>query len=1500
MYYVSAADGNDLGPGTALRPWRTIGKAAGSLIAGDMALIRGGVYRESVQVTVNGTRDKRILIQAHPGEQVILDGSDPITGWTQCGPNEPGLTVGGVTNPHYADIYRAVLRDPTIRTLDDLVLWEANYWLQPSQEPSQTLAVLEDAREYTRLQDPNNWGQNLALWDRANRSQQDDYWKGAWLRIRSHEANNTILTVQIAGSRQSDGRLLFSEPLAHNLIRTGSTPDEYSILNHPHILDKAGEFYFAKGPGEAEWTVYLWPRDPRSLEGRVAYSSRRVAIRLADGAGSYVTLDGLAICSYAGAGPGTGGVVCTAGVHPTGCWVRNCQITNNAGYAGIHVGGTDTVIQANTVANVRYGYGILSGGSRTVVQGNSLSQTERTAIYVPGARQCRILSNTVQGAGNLATAIAVYSDANEVLIAGNVVTRGGFALALSHAAHVAVFNNCFHSQTAKVVADWGQCTGTNVILNNTVMSSHPEPQGVSLVSRECTWVVKNNILCGGVGGTRSHNLYTHLGAEQEAGQGWSKAEGELLETRLDTLFTDALQYDFRLRPSSPAVDTGIDVSAHLPVRVYPDFDFSRDLAGHRRDSRPDIGAFEYVPPDAANHAPALSAIQVPPVAERSLLTLSVRAADPDGDALTYSAGPLPAGARFSGGTFSWTPTTGQAGSHRVTFTAKDGRGGEDSQTVTILVSAAGGGNRAPELASIGARIAVKGTAVAFEVSAADADADPLTYSAVDLPSGASFAGSTFTWTPGPDQVGTYPVTFVAADRRGGQDWETVTITVKDNNRAPLLDAIGPKSVEAGSTLTFSVRGADPDDDPLTYSASGLPPGAAFSGTEFRWTPGVSHGGSHTVEFAVSDGLEQDSEAVVVTVTSMDRTAPRADLAVPPPDSIQVPANTLITVRVADAGDGVDPGSVTIEVQGQTAYVGNAEAFAGPLGVCRRSGTGAEYRYDLQLGPLFGLDQEVKVRVAARDFAGNTMDPVSWSFWTQMRPFGENIRISSGPTSLDKGRPAACADSRGRVWMAWHAGPPGARDVYAAWYDPATKTVAKASQLTLDTADQCNPALAVGANDRVYVVWQDNSRGNWDLCARWAAEGGLWSDTVKVIDSNENQVRPAICVDQGSAPRVYVAWQDDRAGNDDVYVAFTDDELLGPTVVRVTTDTAAQTDPAIAIGRDHAVYLVWTDLRNGSADLHGACSADGYRSNVPVVRGPGDQTEPDLAVEPTGSVLHLVWVDDRAGDKDVYYASTHGIPSSPLEGVNLIDDTGPADQSSPVIRAALTDRGELEVFACWQDARTVGTITDTDLYFADLGEGCSRTNVLVGDGQTNSPQSEPAMGVRADGHPFVVWTDGRNARTEVYLAGEAYARAQPAFSGLVLAGKGGTVGEPAAAGLDDVSVSVPAGALASDLTLGISRMENTPAAISEPWAAWDFGPSGAEFRTPVTVRIPYTAADAGVEPVPYWYNPLTEMLSQEGITDVQRAQAGSGLHCLTFKTTHFTLFVVARPMGSADP
>jgi hypothetical protein len=70
-YYVSTT-GSDSNPGTLAQPWRTIQKAFNTLRAGETALVRGGIYTQSVVMTRSGSAVAPITVKNYPGEQPVI------------------------------------------------------------------------------------------------------------------------------------------------------------------------------------------------------------------------------------------------------------------------------------------------------------------------------------------------------------------------------------------------------------------------------------------------------------------------------------------------------------------------------------------------------------------------------------------------------------------------------------------------------------------------------------------------------------------------------------------------------------------------------------------------------------------------------------------------------------------------------------------------------------------------------------------------------------------------------------------------------------------------------------------------------------------------------------------------------------------------------------------------------------------------------------------------------------------------------------------------------------------------------------------------------------------------------------------------------------------------------------------------------------------------------------------------------------------------------------
>jgi len=93
---VHAADTN---PGTRARPFKTISAAANRVKPGDIVLVRPGVYRESVSLTVSGVKGRPITFQSETPYAAVVDGADIITAFQPVSPGVYSFAAPDLAKP---------------------------------------------------------------------------------------------------------------------------------------------------------------------------------------------------------------------------------------------------------------------------------------------------------------------------------------------------------------------------------------------------------------------------------------------------------------------------------------------------------------------------------------------------------------------------------------------------------------------------------------------------------------------------------------------------------------------------------------------------------------------------------------------------------------------------------------------------------------------------------------------------------------------------------------------------------------------------------------------------------------------------------------------------------------------------------------------------------------------------------------------------------------------------------------------------------------------------------------------------------------------------------------------------------------------------------------------------------------------------------------------------------------------------------------------------------
>ena len=247
---------------------------------------------------------------------------------------------------------------------------------------------------------------------------------------------------------------------------------------------------------------------------------------------------------------------------------------------------------------------------------------------------------------------------------------------------------------------------------------------------------------------------------------------------------------------------------------------------------------------AVNQAPtAVGSIANDSANEAQVVTLPTASAfaDPDGDALSFSATGLPTGLSIDAltgeihGTVDGHASQGGVnGDYTIVVTASDGRGGSVNQSFHLLIS-----NPAPlavnDTGTSNGDAVITGSVL---LNDSDPDGDSLSVNPIPVtpPQHGLLvlqANGNYIYTPVPGYVGTDSFTYQLIDADGGTATAVVTFNMTGANHAPTtIGSIGASNANDGGAVLIPTTGRfiDVDGNALSYSATGLPTGLSIDAT----------------------------------------------------------------------------------------------------------------------------------------------------------------------------------------------------------------------------------------------------------------------------------------------------------------------------------------------------------------------------------------------------------------------------------------------------------------------------------------------------------------------------------------------------------------------------------------------------------------------------------------------------------------------------------------------
>mgnify|MGYP001169426471 CR=1 FL=1 len=323
-----------------------------------------------------------------------------------------------------------------------------------------------------------------------------------------------------------------------------------------------------------------------------------------------------------------------------------------------------------------------------------------------------------------------------------------------------------------------------------------------------------------------------------------------------------------------------------------------------------------------NDGPVLTAIGSLSATQATSFYYDVNATDVDsGDSLTFSDN----SSLFTiaaNGTFNFTPTNAQVGTHSINISVNDSAGLLDSEIISLTISDT---NDAPVMDTISSQSATEDSELRFNITTNDPDNNTLTYSSnvsVSFTNSANRSLTTASWTPTNSYVGSAIVNISVSDG-SLTDSQLVTITVTNTNDAPTIDSYSPLTnptiaSQAGSQR-FEITFSDVDVGD-SYNAAWYRNGTIIASSSLNASNVTVTGlntGIYNVSAVVTDsaGNSTQQEWILTAsgdINSTELTSPVLDL-----NETERQSVTNVAVNQSVSG-GIDFGSNTLNFSGVVA------------------------------------------------------------------------------------------------------------------------------------------------------------------------------------------------------------------------------------------------------------------------------------------------------------------------------------------------------------------------------------------------------------------------------------------------------------------------------------------------------------------------------------------------------------------------------------------------------
>ena len=292
-------------------------------------------------------------------------------------------------------------------------------------------------------------------------------------------------------------------------------------------------------------------------------------------------------------------------------------------------------------------------------------------------------------------------------------------------------------------------------------------------------------------------------------------------------------------------------------------------------------------------------------------------------------------------------------------------------------------------------------------------------------------------------------------------------------------------------------------------------------------------------------------------------------------------------------------------------------------------------YSIQ--PVIAVDSSNDIHVIWADSAsGNyelyykksTDGGTSW-------PASKRLTWTAGSTS----QPTIAIDSSDTIHIICLGSPPGTNDIFHKKSTDGGTTWTSLKRLTWTGDYSSLPAFAIAPDDSLHVVWRESVSSNREIYYKKSTNGGTnWAGSKRLTWNPSESNIPDITVDLNN--KIHVVWIDDSPGSDEVfYKSSTSGGVNWSASKRLTWHSWSCSSPNIAVGPPNVIHLAWYNyVSSTNPEIFYKSSENGGTSWLATKRLTWNSSwsgRPVLAID-SGTNVHMVWEESIGGSGEVYY------------------------------------------------------------------------------------------------------------------------------------------------------------------------------------------------------------------------------------------------------------------------